>query len=159
MKRNRSFTAAGIVVLLLIFGGPDQAVYAAASNAQKKLSTVDYRYNSVRRSDPFQPFVEKEQLLKKRAEKKAVVSIFPLQKTGFDQFNLVGIAGNAEHRVAIVEAKDGKGRYPLMLGTVIGLNHGKVVEIKNDSIVIEEAVPGRAGRKINRIIKKLRSDE
>ena len=158
MKRNRSFIAAGIVVLLLIFGGP--AVYAASSSAEKQTPTADYRYNPAGKPDPFRPFVEKDLLLKKKTEKTAAVSIFPLQRVGIDQFILVGIAGDAERRFAVVETREGKGRYyPLALGTIIGLNKGKVVEIRSDLIVVEEAIPGRAGQKVNRIIKKLRRDE
>ena len=159
MKRNRSFIAASIVVLVLIYGVPEKSVYAATSNAQQ-LYIDGYQYKSVRKSDPFKPFVERDQLLMKRAQKKAIVSIFPLQKAGVDQFKLVGIAGNANRRVAIVEAMDGKGRfYPVTIGTVIGLNRGKVVEIRRDLVVIEEAISGRSGRKINRIIKKLHEEE
>lgn len=158
MKRNRSFIAAGIVVLLLIFGGP--AVYAASSSAEKQTPTADYRYNPVGKPDPFRPFVEKELLLRKKVEKAVAVSIFPLQRAGIDQFILVGIAGDAERRLAVVETREGKGRYyPLELGTIIGPNKGKVVEIRSDLIVVEEAIPGRAGQKVNRIIKKLRRDE
>jgi Tfp pilus assembly protein PilP len=72
----------------------------------------------------------------------------------------VGIAGDMERRVAIVEPMDGKGKsYPVTVGTVIGLNNGKVVEIKNDVIVIEEAIKGSARQKVNRIIKKLHKNE
>lgn len=158
MKRNCSLVAAGIAVLLLIFGGP--AVCATSSIAEKQVPAADYSYNPAGKPDPFWPFVERELLLKKKTEKAVVVSIFPLQKAGLDQFNLVGIAGDAGYRLAIVEIKDGKSRfYTLALGTIIGLNNGKVVEIRKDLIVVEEAIPGRAGRKVNRIIKKLHRDE
>jgi len=89
-----------------------------------------------------------------------IPSIVPLQRVGIDRFNLVGIAGDAERRFAVLEIKDAKARfYPVAVGTVIGLNNGKVVEIKRDVIVIEEVIKGRTGQKINRITKKLRRDE
>ena len=158
MKKTLSFAAAGIVALLLIFGGA--AVSMASSSVGRQAPTANYRYNPAGKPDPFRPFVEKDLLLKKKAEKAGMVSIFPLQRAGIEQFTLVGIAGDKERGLAVVETKEGKGRhYPLALGTIIGLNNGKVVEIRSDLVVIEEAIPGRAGQKINRIIKKLRRDE
>jgi len=159
MKKNRSIIAASIVVLVLIYGVPARAVTATPVSNVSQVSD-DYQYKSVRTPDPFQPFVERDLLLRKKAQKKAVVSIFPLQKADVNQFKLVGIAGNAKHRVAIVETIDGKGRfYPVTLGTVIGLNKGRVIEIRSDLVVIEEAISGRSGKKVNRIIKKLHRDE
>ena len=117
---------------------------------------AEYHYDPAGKPDPFHPFVETELVLKK----KSVSSIFPLQRVAIDQFNLVGIAGDAKHRLAIMEAKDGKGKYyPIAVGTVIGLNNGKVVEIRSDQIVIHEVENDSTGRKINKIIIKLHKDE
>jgi type IV pilus assembly protein PilP len=158
MKRNRSLTAVGIVVLLLILGS---VAHAALSGMENRMSADDYHYNPAGKKDPFQSFVEKELLFKKKAQRAVAVSIFPLQRASIDQFILVGIAGDAKRRLAIMETKGGKGRhYTLELGTIIGLNNGKVVEIMKDMIVVEETFLDRAGRmKVNRIMKKLHRDE
>jgi type IV pilus assembly protein PilP len=152
-----------IIVLLLIAGGSNHIAYAAASDADKQEPAGGYSFNPAGKPDPFRPFVEKDPVLKKKKEMAAAtaLSIFPLQRVGLDQFNLIGIAGSADRRLAVVETRDGKGSrfYTLTLGTVIGLNNGKVVEIGNDQIVVEEAAPVRSGKKPNRIIKKLRKDE
>lgn len=160
MQRN-SFIKVWGLVLLLISGASNHVAYAMASGEGKQAPPADYRFDPAGQPDPFRPFVEKDPLLKKKAEMIATVSIFPLQKVGLDQFNLIGIAGDAGRRLAIVETKDSKGSrfYTLTLGTVIGLNNGKVVEIRNDLIVVEEANPLRTGKKINRITKKLRNAE
>ena len=161
MKRN-SFVIVWGVVLLLIAGSSDHVAYAMASGEGKQAPPANYSFDPTGKPDPFRPFVEMDPVvLKKKAETVAAVSIFPLQKVDLDQFNLIGIAGDAERRLAVVETKDSKGSrfYTLTPGTVIGLNKGKVVEIRNDLIIVEEATPLRAGKKINRITKKLRKDE
>jgi type IV pilus assembly protein PilP len=157
MRRNSVI----IIILLLIAGGSNPVAYATASEAGKQAPPASYSFNPAGKPDPFRPFVEKDPvLLKKKAETVAAVSIFPLQKVGLDQFNLIGIAGDGERRLAVVETRDSRGSrfYALTLGTVIGLNKGKVVEIKNDLFVVEEVISLRSGKK-NRIIKKLRKDE
>jgi type IV pilus assembly protein PilP len=151
------------VVVILIAGGAHHLAGAAASDADKQAPVVGYVFNPAGKPDPFRPFVEKDPVIKQKKEMAAaaVPSIFPLQRVGLDQFYLIGIAGTTERRLAVVETRDAKGSrfYALTLGTIIGLNNGKVAEIGNDQIVVEEATPGRTGKKINRIIKKLRKDE
>lgn len=153
-----------IIIVLLMIGGFNHVAYAAtetdAARQAKQAPPSNYSFNPAGKPDPFRPFVEKDPvLLKKKAETVAAVSIFPLQKVGLDQFNLIGIAGDSERRLAVVETRDSRGSrfYALTLGMVIGLNKGKVVEIKNDLIVVEEATSLRSGKK-NRIVKKLRKD-
>lgn len=160
MKRN-SFIKVWGIVLLLISSVSNHVAYAMASGEGKQAPPANYYFDPVGKPDPFRPFVEKELLIKKKTDMVATVSIFPLQKVDLDQFNLIGIAGDAGRRVAVVETKDSKGSrfYTLTLGTVIGLNNGKVVEIRNDLIVVEEATSLRTGKKINRITKKLRNAE
>ena len=160
MQRNSGIKVWGIVLLLLA-GVSHHVAYAMESGADNAEPTANYSYNPAGKPDPFKPFVDKDLVLNKKAETVAAVSIFPLQKVGLDQFTLIGIAGDTKRRLAMVETKDSKGSrfYTLTLGTVIGLNNGKVVEIKNDQIVVEEATTLRTGKKINRIIKKLRKDE
>jgi type IV pilus assembly protein PilP len=152
-----------VIIVLLMFGGFNHVAYAATeTDTAKQAPPASYSFNPAGKPDPFRPFVEKDPvLLNKKAETVAAVSIFPLQKVGLDQFNLIGIASDSERRLAVVETKDSKGSrfYALTLGTVIGLNKGKVVEIKNDLFVVEEVISLRSGKKPNRIIKKLRKDE
>ncbi len=125
---------------------------------QKQSPTADYHYNPAGKPDPFLPFVDKELALKKKVEKAAAVtSIFPLQRVSVEQFNLVGIAGNTKRRLAIVETK-GK-FYPIAVGTIIGLNKGRVVEIRSDRVVVSEVSSGGKGRKVNNINMKLHKGE
>ena len=160
MKRNSLNKICGLV-LLLISVISNNAALALPEGEVEPTPPVNYSFDPTAKPDPFRPFVEKDLVLKKKSEMVATASIFPLQRLPLDQFNLIGIAGDAEHRLAVVETKDSKGTsfYTLTLGTLIGLNKGRVVEIKRDQIVVEEGTPLRTGKKINRIIKKLHKDE
>lgn len=97
-----------------------------------------YSYNPAGKTDPFRPFVDDEIAAKKKEEKKKdVSSIYPLQRVEIDKFRVVGIAGEQSRRVAVVEDA-AKKYYPLLVGTRIGLNNGKVVEILPDRVIVEE---------------------
>ncbi len=188
MKRKSSLIVLPIAFALLVSGSPRDVVAAVSPPAakvqppappaktaspapsakalpsppsspvtQKQPPAADYHYNPAGKPDPFLPFVDKELALKKKVEKAAAVtSIFPLQRVSVEQFNLVGIAGDAKRRLAIVEAK-GK-FYPIAVGTIIGLNKGRVVEIRNDRVVVSEVSPGK-GRKVNNITMRLHKGE
>ena len=112
-----------------------------------------YSYNPMDKPDPFKPFIEIEKIEKKKAEKKAPDSIFPLQRSEADSYRVVGIAGTPEKRVAIVEDA-AKKFYPLVKGTRIGLYDGKVVEITADSVIVEEY----EDKKARRVVLKLRKN-
>lgn len=121
----------------------------------KPVSPVEntYSYNPAGKPDPFRPFVQEEIAAKKKAEKKKAISIYPLQRIETEQFKLVGIAGDQKQRIAMVEDVTKK-FYPLSIGTRIGLNNGKVIEILQDRVVVEEYT----GKKSKRIILKLRKN-
>ena len=112
-----------------------------------------YSYNPMDKPDPFKPFIEIEKVAKKKAEKKAPDSIFPLQRAEADSYRVVGIAGTPEQRVAIVEDA-AKKFYPLVKGTRIGLYDGKVIEIMADRVIVEEY----EDKKARRVILKLRKN-
>jgi type IV pilus assembly protein PilP len=107
-----------------------------------------YSYNPIGKPDPFKAFIEIETTEKKKKEEKkalAATSIFPLQREETENYKVVGIAGDQEHRVAIVEDA-AKKFYPLHKGTRIGLNNGKVIEILQDRVIVEEYEEGKAKR-------------
>ncbi len=112
-----------------------------------------YSYNPMDKPDPFKPFIEIEKVAKQKVEKKAPDSIFPLQRAEADSYRVVGIAGTPEKRVAIVE-DSAKKFYPLVKGTRIGLYDGKVIEITDDRVVVEEY----EDKKARRVILKLRKN-
>ncbi|PKN51177.1 MAG: hypothetical protein CVU55_13670 [Deltaproteobacteria bacterium HGW-Deltaproteobacteria-13] len=115
----------------------------------------NYSYNPSGKPDPFKPYivVVDTAALKKQIVKKAATSIFPLQRAETEKYRVVGIAGDKDHRVAIAEDA-AKKFYPLLNGTRIGLNNGKVVEIMADRVIVEEYENNKA----KRIILKLRKN-
>jgi type IV pilus assembly protein PilP len=118
-------------------------------------STSDnYSYNPSGKPDPFKPFiVVVDVAAKQKAAKKAETSIFPLQRAEAESYRVVGIAGNKNHRIAIVEDAAQK-FYPLFIGTHIGVYEGKVIEILADRVIVEEY----EDKKARRIILKLRKN-
>ena len=109
-----------------------------------------YSYSPAGKSDPFVPFVEIDLAAKKAKEKKAKEEelkrraaaakhpISPLQQAEIGQFRLLGIAGDDQRRVAIVEDGVAKKYYPLFVGTYIGPNGGRIVSILPDRLIVEE---------------------
>jgi type IV pilus assembly protein PilP len=102
-------------------------------------------YQQVGRPDPFHPFIDTDLDLQKKREadlkKKAGTKrrpISPLQQAEIGQFRLVGIAGDDKRRTAVVEDGVVKKFYALFVGTAIGPNEGRVVEILPDRVIVEE---------------------
>lgn len=129
---------------------------APAADATSVSTPVEaYSYNPAGKPDPFRPFimVETPEAKKQKVVKKEPLSMFPLQRAEAGTYRLVGIAGDEEHRVAIVE-DSAKKFYPLLVGTRIGVRNGKVVEIMADRVIVEEY----EGKKPKRVILKLRKN-
>ena len=119
------------------------------------LQTQDntYSYSPLGTPDPFRPFVDVESTAAKKGKEGKAESIFPLQRVGVENFNLVGIAGDQIRRVAVVEDSTKK-FYPLFVGTRIGLHNGKVTDILADRVTVDEL----HGKKVKRVILKLRKN-
>ncbi len=131
-------------------------------------------YHPVGKPDPFHPFIEtdlalqkkQEEELKKKAVEKAATKgrpISPLQQSEIGQFRLVGIAGNDRRRTAVVEDEPVKKFYTLFVGTVIGPNEGRVVEIFPDRVIVEERIedpnPKAKKAQVRRITMTLRKED
>jgi len=59
----------------------------------------------------------------------------------------------------VTKEGDKQRSYPVYIGTMIGINRGKVVEIARDRLIIEEVREAGTRRKVTKIVKKLHSDE
>jgi Tfp pilus assembly protein PilP len=127
-------------------------------------------YHPVGKSDPFHPFIETDLALQKKLEsdlKKKVATkarpISPLQQSEIGHFRLVGIAGDDKRRTAVVEDGTVKKFYPLFVGTVIGPNEGRVVEILPDRVIVEERIedanPKAKKAQVRRMTMMLRKEE
>lgn len=124
-----------------------------------KAPLAHFRYSPTGKADPFRPFLERDEIARKKAVKPKPVPLSPLQRAGIEQFRLVGIAGSASRRIAVVEDAAGK-FYTVKAGTVIGQNGGRVAEIHEDRVIIEQKLSDQKKQtKVNRVVIKLRKED
>jgi len=128
------------------------------------LEMPDYRYDPKGKIDPFKPFVRLELPTpsKKGPEiKKLTGHLTPLQRVALDKVRVTGIAGSSSKRVAMVEDGGGGGKgYLVYLGTLIGENGGKVIQILPDRVIVEEKLGESKGKeKSHRVALKLHKEE
>ena len=144
-------------------GGPGATPVPAAAPPP----APTYQYHAAGKPDPFKPFMETDPALKKKIEeenRRRAASkgrpISPLQQADIGQFRLVGIAGDQNRRVAIVEDGAAKKYYPLFVGTYIGLNEGRVAAILPDRVVVEEKAEKQAPKaQVRRMTVMLHKEE
>ncbi len=127
------------------------------------LEIPDYRYDPKGKTDPFKPFVRLElpTPAKKGPEKKKYNgNLTPLQRVPLEKVRVTGIAGSPAKRVAMVEDGAGKG-YIVYLGTLIGENGGRVIQILPDRVIVEEKAGegGKGKEKSHRVALKLHKEE
>ena len=181
LKRNKLLAKSLALVFLLagfVTAAPAAAPPAAAPTAVATampaaapavgkpeagaLEIPDYRYDPKGKIDPFKPFVRLELPTpsKKGPEKKKLTGhLTPLQRVALDKVRVTGIAGSSSKRVAMVEDGGGKG-YIVYLGTLIGENGGRVVQILPDRVIVEEKHAESKGKeKSHRVALKLHKEE
>ena len=127
---------------------PAQALETTLASGQ----TPPFVYNR-ERPDPFFPFLTQEIM---KAEAKAKAELTGTQKFEPAQLTLVAIVSSKRGFLAMVQDSSGIG-YVLHKGTQIG-ETGKVIQITQDKVIIEQAlknVPGeRTSRKTEMILNK-----
>ncbi|MFZ1201410.1 MAG: pilus assembly protein PilP, partial [Desulfobacterales bacterium] len=102
-------------------------------------------YNPLGMIDPFEPLFKDEPETEPEAAKSAKrVPRTPLEKIDLGQLKLVGVILASSGNRALVQEASGKG-YIIKEGTYIGVNSGKVAEIKNDRIVVAEEIEDIVG--------------
>lgn len=93
-------------------------------------------YETAGKRDPFMPFIK---LTESESEVKPQVNelLPPIQKYSLDEFKLVGVVlVGKEPRAMIIDPE--KNTYVLGVGDGIGNRQGKIVEIKESGILVEE---------------------
>jgi type IV pilus assembly protein PilP len=173
LKRNKLLAGSLVMVFLLVISVT--AAMAAAPPASKPAEEKpaiqpeatppempDYRYDSKGKIDPFKPFVRLElppPTAKKTPERKLTGPLTPLQRVALDKVRVTGIAGSSSKRVAMVEDGGGKG-YMVYVGTLIGMNGGRVLQILPDRVIVEEKLDDSKGKeKSHRVALKLHKEE
>jgi len=174
MKKNNNaacITAIFLVLISIIWVSGTHAtlkkVTATKAPEQKDITTTAtelkaapaYKYNPAGKPDPFKAYIVDEISAKKKLEMPKALPINPLQRAGIEQFKLVGISIDDQSRIAIVTDVKGK-FYPIFVGTYIGLHNGRVVEILQDRVIVEETIKAEAKHaKTKKVAIKLRKEE
>lgn len=116
--------------------------------------TIPFQYRPQGKLDPFKPFIRKELPGQKKADLKF---LSPLQRYGIEQLKLIGIMATEDFKKRRAIIQDPKGKsYILMKGTLIGQNNGKVAEILDDQVIVEEKASENSRKvKTKRIILDL----
>lgn len=103
--------------------------------------------------DPFMPLIqEKKEIpapeIKKPDKPRRVLT--PLEKMELSQIKLVAVVIMEGRKIAMVEEATGKG-YEVLIGTHMGKNQGRVIDITFDTIVVKEIVTDYKGNQIERL--------
>jgi Tfp pilus assembly protein PilP len=175
MMKRRAIQVLGRGLLVFLLAGGTGAAWSWAAEVKAvpgaaPTPSPSYRYQAEGKTDPFVPFIELDLALKKQKEeelKKQVsvqrLPVSPLQQAEVEKFRLVGIAGDEQKRMAVVEDGVAKKYYPLFVGTYIGLNGGRVVSILPDRVIVEERLQDQTKKdrkaEIRRIPLMLRKEE
>lgn len=126
---------------------PSDKLIAATSNATRSTKpSIDYRaYNGEGKIDPFAPLYKDKPVSVKKSKRKKRMPQTPLERIDISQLKLVGIIVASSGNRALVEESTGKG-YVIKQGTYIGVNSGKVVNIRKEKVVVEEEVEDLFGK-------------
>lgn len=103
-------------------------------------------YNPLGKIDPFEPlFKDEPEIEPAESKKEKRVPRTPLERIDLGQLKLVGVILASSGNRALVQESSGKG-YIIKEGTYIGVNSGKVTEIKNDRVIVEEEIEDVVGK-------------
>jgi len=127
-------------------GAPALSGTQPAGSLRDTFSTVPPRYSAEGKIDPFLPLFS-EGTESGAGEDQPKRELTPLEKIDLSQLRLVAILRARSGNRAMVEDATGKG-YILSSGIYVGMSSGKVTEILEDRVVVEEETKdifGKAG--------------
>lgn len=100
-------------------------------------------YNPENKIDPFMPLFRErpkaEIEISQKIKREKRVPRTPLERIDLSRLKLVGIIHFPSGYKGLVEEASGKG-YIIAMGTYLGTNGGKVVEISKDRVIVDEEV-------------------
>jgi type IV pilus assembly protein PilP len=118
-----------------------KTIVASVSPTRPKIETPEISdlYNPEGKLNPFEPLFRKEpeSISVKEKKSKRRTPLTPLEKMDLSQLKLSAILLAPSGSRALVQETSGKG-YIVKKGTYIGINSGKIVEILEDQIIVEE---------------------
>jgi Tfp pilus assembly protein PilP len=121
--------------------------YASIWNAE--VAKIPDFYNPESKIDPFMPLFRdgpKEEIeISQKVERERRVPRTPLERIDLSQLKLVGIIQASGGNKGLVQEASGKG-YIISMGTYMGTHGGRVVNIANDRVIVEEEVDDVLGK-------------
>ena len=119
-----------------------------ASDLVQETLEIASTYDPTGRFDPFEPLFQEKPKMEvekspKEARKKRVPQT-PLERVALSQLKLTAVIRAPSGNRGLVVDATGKG-YVVERGTYIGLNSGRVTQIDNDRIIIEEDIEDLMG--------------
>lgn len=148
MKRANRVLISSLVFLFVLLG----SMSALAETNKKDRLAVKEITLPVGKNDPFKPFLEMDAQTARSREKLQALPLSPLLQSPLDNFRLTGIGGAPKSRMAVVE--DNKGRFYILLpGSHIGTRNGRVAQIKQDHVIIEERTKTSSGQEKREEVK------
>jgi|LSQX01.1.fsa_nt_gb hypothetical protein len=154
MKKNEIYRLLmSCIVLMIIAVWMPGVVWGEETGlVSTEMPTLD----SKGRKDPFKPFIDTATTVKKQ-QAKGAPPLSPLQKQDISSFNLVGISGSDQSGWRAIVEDSEKKFYPIVEGTLIGLEEGRVSSIKPDRVIVAVKPVDQRG-KINYITILLHKD-
>lgn len=138
MKRRRVDMAKEATILFLII-----ALWFAGVRAEETQKTDitsispqgESAYSAAGKRDPFKPFIKIIET--KEAKPQLSKSLPPIKRYSLEQFRLVGIVSVGQQSKAMIVDPE-KNTYVLGIGDEIGNKQGKIVEVRDNGILVEE---------------------
>jgi len=126
-----------------------KTIVASVSPERPKIETpaISDLYNPEGKLDPFEPLFRKEpeSIPIRKIKSKRRTPLTPLEKIDLSQLKLSAVILAPSGNRALVQETSGKG-YIVKKGTYIGIYSGKIVEILEDQIIVEEEVEDIYGK-------------
>ena len=118
-----------------------------------ELAGVQDFYSPENKIDPFRPLFregpreekEEEFEVSQKVEREKRIPRTPLERIDLNQLKLVGIIQAPGGNKGLVEEATGKG-YIITMGTYMGTNGGRVIDILNDRVIVEEETEDVLGK-------------
>lgn len=124
-----------------------QEKVVAEAEKSEALAVVPDQYIPTGKIDPFTPLYNEEQVLAvaKPTKQRRRGHLTPLEKVDLSQLKLLGVILAPSGNRAMVSEASGKG-YVVTVGTYMGISSGRVIEILQDRIIVEEEVENILGK-------------
>lgn len=146
-----------LCIVLTLCAGWMMAVSPVWSEEDILVSSEKPTLDSKGRKDPFKSFIDTAAEVKKEKPKGGGLPLSPLQRQNLSVFNLVGITGNDQDGWRAIMEDGEKKFYPIVEGTLIGIEQGRVVSIESDRVIVAVKSADQKG-KTNHITMMLHKD-